>query len=114
MREMLSITSAIMGAGLGKSVALITDGRFSGGTHGFVVGHITPEAQMGGNLALVQEGDTITIDAEKNTLEVNASEAELARRRAQWQAPPPKFSKGVLYKYMKMVSSASEGCVTDE
>jgi dihydroxy-acid dehydratase len=113
MREMLSITSAIMGAGLGKSIALITDGRFSGGTHGFVVGHITPEAQMGGNLALVQEGDTITIDAETNTLEVAVSDAELARRRATWQAPAPKFTSGVLYKYMKMVSSASEGCVTD-
>jgi dihydroxy-acid dehydratase len=114
MREMLSITSAIMGAGLGKSVALITDGRFSGGTHGFVVGHITPEAQMGGNLALVQEGDVITIDAEKNKLDVHVSDAELARRRATWVQPPPKFTKGVLYKYYKSVSSASEGCVTDE
>jgi len=114
MREMLSITSLIMGAGLGKSVALITDGRFSGGTHGFVVGHITPEAQMGGNLALVQEGDIITIDAEKNALDVHVADAELARRRAGWQAPPPQFTKGMLYKYMKTVSSASEGCVTDE
>ena len=114
MREMLSITSAIMGAGLGKSTALITDGRFSGGTHGFVVGHITPEAQVGGNLALVQEGDIVTIDAEKNLLDVHVSDDELARRRAQWQAPAPKFTKGVLYKYMKTVSSASEGCVTDE
>ena len=113
MREMLSITSAIMGAGLGKSVALITDGRFSGGTHGFVVGHITPEAQMGGGLALVHDGDVITIDAEKNALDVHLSEDELAQRRAQWQAPAPKFTKGVLYKYMKTVSSASEGCVTD-
>jgi dihydroxy-acid dehydratase len=113
MREMLSITSLIMGAGLGKSVALITDGRFSGGTHGFVVGHITPEAQMGGALALVQDGDVITIDAEKNLLTVDLSDAELARRRAAWQAPAPKFTKGVLYKYYKSVSSASEGCVTD-
>ena len=113
MREMLSITSAIMGAGLGKSVALITDGRFSGGTHGFVVGHITPEAQSGGDLALVQDGDVITIDAENNSLDVALSDEELAARRAEWTAPPPKFTKGVLYKYMKTVSSASEGCVTD-
>jgi dihydroxy-acid dehydratase len=114
MREMLSITSLIMGAGLGKSVALITDGRFSGGTHGFVVGHITPEAQVGGALALVQEGDEITIDAENNRLDVHVSDEELARRRAAWQAPAPKFTKGVLYKYYRSVSSASEGCVTDE
>ena len=113
MREMLSITSLIMGAGLGKSVALITDGRFSGGTHGFVVGHITPEAQVGGNLALVQNGDEITIDAESNRLEVHVSDEELARRRAAWSMPAPKFTKGVLYKYYKSVSSASEGCVTD-
>jgi dihydroxy-acid dehydratase len=113
MREMLSITSLIMGAGLGKSVALITDGRFSGGTHGFVVGHITPEAQVGGNLALVQEGDLITIDAENNRLEVHLSDEVLAQRRATWQAPAPKYTKGVLYKYFKSVSSASEGCVTD-
>jgi dihydroxy-acid dehydratase len=113
MREMLSITSLIMGAGLGKSVALITDGRFSGGTHGFVVGHITPEAQVGGNLALVQEGDLITIDAENNRLEVHLSDETLAQRRASWQAPAPKYTKGVLYKYFKSVSSASEGCVTD-
>ena len=114
MREMLSITSLIMGAGLGKSVALITDGRFSGGTHGFVVGHITPEAQVGGNLALVQDGDEITIDAENNRLEVHVADEELARRRAAWTMPAPKFTKGVLYKYYKSVSSASEGCVTDE
>ena len=113
MREMLSITSLIMGAGLGKSVALITDGRFSGGTHGFVVGHITPEAQVGGTLALVQDGDEITIDAENNRLEVHVAEEELARRRAAWSMPAPKFTKGVLYKYYKSVSSASEGCVTD-
>ncbi len=113
MREMLSITAAIMGAGLGKSVALITDGRFSGGTHGFVVGHITPEAYVGGNLALLREGDLITIDAENNTLSVDLSGEELQRRRAIWQPPAPKFTKGVLYKYMKTVASASEGCVTD-
>jgi len=113
MREMLSITSLIMGAGLGKSVALITDGRFSGGTHGFVVGHITPEAQVGGALALVQDGDQITIDAESNRLDVHVSDAELARRRSMWSMPAPKFTKGMLYKYYKTVSSASEGCVTD-
>jgi dihydroxy-acid dehydratase len=113
MREMLSITSAIMGAGLGKSVALITDGRFSGGTHGFVVGHITPEAQVGGNIALVADGDLITIDAERNLLVAAVADEEFAARRSGWQAPAPKFTKGVLYKYMKTVSSASEGCVTD-
>ena len=103
-----------MGAGLGKSVALITDGRFSGGTHGFVVGHITPEAQVGGNIALVHEGDMITIDAERNLLNVAVADEELAQRRMGWKAPAPKFTKGVLYKYMKTVASASEGCVTDE
>ena len=113
MREMLSITGLLMGAGLGKSVALITDGRFSGGTHGFVVGHITPEAYEGGGIALVQDGDLITIDAEKNTLDMAVGEEELARRRAAWSPPPPRYTKGVLYKYMKTVSSASEGCVTD-
>jgi dihydroxy-acid dehydratase len=113
MREMLSITSLIMGAGLGKSVALITDGRFSGGTHGFVVGHITPEAQVGGALALVQDGDEITIDAEGNRLDVHVSDEELTRRRAAWTMPAPKITKGLLYKYYKTVSSASEGCVTD-
>ncbi len=113
MREMLSITGAIMGAGLGKSVALITDGRFSGGTHGFVVGHIAPEAYDGGGIALVRDGDVITIDAENNTLSMDVSDAELQQRRAAWQAPAPKFTKGVLYKYMKTVSSASLGCVTD-
>jgi dihydroxy-acid dehydratase len=113
MREMLTVTSAISGAGLGKSVALITDGRFSGGTHGFVVGHITPEAQSGGALALVQDGDQITIDAEANTLNVDLSDEELARRRAGWTAPALRFTQGVLYKYVKSVASASEGCVTD-
>ena len=114
MREMLSITAAIMGKGLGKSIALITDGRFSGGTHGFVVGHITPEAQSGGGLALLQDGDVITIDSEENTLDVALSDEELAARRAEWTPPAPKFTKGVAYKYMRTVSSASEGCVTDE
>ncbi|MDQ3250586.1 MAG: dihydroxy-acid dehydratase [Chloroflexota bacterium] len=113
MREMLLITGALMGAGLGKSVALITDGRFSGGTHGFVVGHITPEAQEGGGIALVQDGDTITIDAETNTLTVDLSAEQLAQRKARWTAPPYKATKGVLYKYIKTVSSASLGCVTD-
>jgi dihydroxy-acid dehydratase len=113
MREMLSITGLLMGAGLGKSVALITDGRFSGGTHGFVVGHIAPEAYVGGGIALVQEGDIITIDAEANTISMDVSDEELERRRALWKAPAPRYTKGVLYKYMKMVSSASQGCVTD-
>ena len=114
MREMLEITAAIMGAGLGKSVALITDGRFSGGTHGFVVGHITPEAQTGGNLALIESGDTITIDAEKNLLKVELTDIELKERRAKWKQPPFKAKSGILYKYIKNVSSASQGCVTDE
>ena len=114
MPEMLKPTAAIMGAGLGKSVALITDGRFSGGTHGFVVGHIVPEAQEGGPLALVQNGDMITIDAEKNTLSVALSEDELAKRKQAWTKPPYKFQKGVLYKYIKSVASASEGCTTDQ
>lgn len=113
MPEMLKPTSAIMGAGLGKSVALITDGRFSGGTHGFVVGHIVPEAQEGGTIALVKDGDPITIDAEQNTLTVAVSEKELAKRKALWVQPPYKFSQGILYKYIKSVSTASEGCVTD-
>ncbi len=114
MREMLSITSAIMGKGLGKTVALITDGRFSGGTHGFVVGHITPEAQMGGNLALVKDGDIITIDAEKNIMNVELSAEEIINRRKSWKQPDFKVKSGSLYKYVKSVSSASEGCVTDE
>ena len=114
MREMLSVTGALIGAGLGKSVALITDGRFSGGTHGFVVGHITPEAQMGGAIALLRDGDTITIDAKHNTLDVKLSDQELERRAAQWSAPPLKVQSGCLYKYAKLVSSASQGCVTDQ
>ncbi len=114
MPEMLKPTSAIMGAGLGKDVALITDGRFSGGTHGFVVGHITPEAQDGGTIALVKDGDMITIDAETNTIKLEVSEQELQQRRKLWKAPELKFKRGVLYKYAKSVSSASKGCVTDE
>lgn len=114
MPEMLKPTSALIGAGLGNSVALITDGRFSGGTHGFVVGHITPEAQDGGNIALVQDGDLITIDAVNNTIDVALSADELAQRRAAWVAPPLKAHSGVLKKYIRSVSSASEGCVTDE
>lgn len=114
MPEMLKPTAAIMGAGLGKDVALITDGRFSGGTHGFVVGHITPEAQDGGTIALVKDGDFITIDAETNTIQLEVSEEELSQRKQSWKAPELKFNRGVLYKYAKTVSSASKGCVTDE
>jgi dihydroxy-acid dehydratase len=114
MPEMLTPTSAIMGAGLGKDVALLTDGRFSGGSHGFIVGHITPEAQEGGALALVKDGDRIVIDAGTNRLDVQVSADELARRRAAWKAPPYKVRRGTLYKYIKNVKSASDGCVTDE
>jgi dihydroxy-acid dehydratase len=114
MPEMLKPTSAIIGAGLGNSVALITDGRFSGGSHGFVVGHVTPEAYDGGAIALVQNGDVITIDAVKNTIDLKISEEEFAKRKANWVQPPLKASKGVLLKYAKSVSSASKGCVTDK
>lgn len=114
MPEMLKPTSAIMGEGLGDQVALITDGRFSGGTHGFVVGHITPEAQAGGLIGLLQNGDQITIDAVNNKLEADLSEAEIAKRREKWTAPPLRATSGLLRKYAKTVSSASEGCVTDE
>jgi dihydroxy-acid dehydratase len=113
MREMLSPTSAIIGKGLGESVALITDGRFSGGTWGMVVGHITPEAFEGGALALVKNGDSITVDAKKRLIQVNVSRAELARRRAKWKPPRPKYTSGVLAKYARQVRSASEGAVTD-
>ena len=113
MPEMLKPTSAIMGAGLGKDVALITDGRFSGGTHGFVVGHITPEAYEGGTIALVENGDTITIDTKNNTIQLKVSDEELTQRKSEWKQPPLKATKGVLYKYAKCVSSASNGCVTD-
>ncbi|MDX1930048.1 MAG: dihydroxy-acid dehydratase [Pirellulaceae bacterium] len=114
MPEMLTPTSAIMGAGLGSDVALITDGRFSGGSHGFIVGHVTPEAQDGGPLALVQDGDVVTIDAETNRLDFDVSDAEIAKRRAAWKPHPLKVTRGTLYKYIKNVKSASEGCVTDE
>ncbi len=114
MPEMLKPTSMIMGAGLGKTVALITDGRFSGGTHGFVVGHITPEAQSGGLIGLLKDGDMITIDAGNNSIDANLSEEEITKRKAAWTAPETKHKKGILYKYAKTVSSASEGCVTDK
>ena len=114
MPEMLKPTSMIMGAGLGKSVALITDGRFSGGTHGFVVGHITPEAQTGGLIGLVEDGDIISIDVSSNSIDVILSKDEIEKRRRSWIKPAPKHKKGILYKYAKMVSSASEGCVTDK
>lgn len=114
MPEMLTPTSAIMGAGLGSDVALLTDGRFSGGSHGFIVGHVTPEAQEGGPLALVVDNDIVTLDANTNRLDVAVSESEMATRRAKWQAPPLKATRGTLYKYIKNVKSASEGCVTDE
>jgi dihydroxy-acid dehydratase len=114
MPEMLTPTSAIMGAGLGSDVALLTDGRFSGGSHGFIVGHITPEAQVGGPLALVRDGDIVSVDAETNRLDVAVTESELQSRRESWKAPPLKANRGTLYKYIKNVKSASEGCVTDE
>ncbi|MEH2237334.1 dihydroxy-acid dehydratase [Nostoc sp.] len=113
MREMLAPTSAIIGAGLGDAVGLITDGRFSGGTYGMVVGHVAPEAAVGGAIALVEEGDSITIDAPARLLQLNISEEELARRRANWQPPAPRYTKGVLAKYAKLVSSSSIGAVTD-
>jgi len=113
MPEMLTPTSAIMGAGLGSDVALLTDGRFSGGSHGFIVGHITPEAQVGGPLALVQDGDMVTIDAENNRLSVDLSDQELQTRRRSWTAPSLKATRGTLYKYIQLVRSASEGCITD-
>jgi dihydroxy-acid dehydratase len=113
MREMLSPTSAIMGRGLGSDVALITDGRFSGGSHGFVVGHITPEAFDGGPIALVQDGDEIVIDAVADTIELIVSDDELQRRRDAWQQPQPRYTRGVLAKYARTVSSASTGAVTD-
>jgi dihydroxy-acid dehydratase len=113
MPEMLTPTSAIMGAGLGKDVAMLTDGRFSGGSHGFIIGHITPEAQEGGPIGLVRDGDRITVDATTCELKVHLSDQELASRRAQWTAPRPKAVSGMLSKYVRLVRSASEGCVTD-
>ncbi|MDR4651613.1 MAG: dihydroxy-acid dehydratase [Nitrosomonas sp.] len=113
MREMLSPTSALIGEGLGDSVGLITDGRFSGGTYGMVVGHVAPEAYVGGAIALVQEGDSITIDAEQRLLQLNVSDEELAKRRAAWQPPEPRYTRGVLAKYARLVSTASKGAITD-
>ena len=114
MPEMLTPTSALMGAGLGGGVALLTDGRFSGGSHGFLIGHIVPEAQEGGPIGLIKDGDIITIDAKQNSLDVAVSDEEMAHRRAQWTVPPYKATRGTLYKYIKNVKNASEGCVTDE
>jgi dihydroxy-acid dehydratase len=113
MREMLSPTGAIMGRGLGDKVALITDGRFSGGSHGFVVGHISPEAALGGPIGLIRDGDVITIDAVRRTLELKLSATELRKRRAKWKAPKAYATNGVLAKYARIVSSASLGAVTD-
>jgi len=113
MREMLSPTSAIIGAGLGDSVGLITDGRFSGGTYGLVVGHVAPEAQVGGLIALVHEGDSITIDSDRKLLQLNVADQEIVRRRANWTPPLPRYTRGVLAKYAAQVSSSSVGAVTD-
>ena len=114
MPEMLTPTSAIMGAGLGDSVALITDGRFSGGSHGFIIGHVVPEAQEGGPIGLIRDGDSITIDAKNNGIGVDVTEQEFAARRDSWVMPAYKATRGTLYKYIKNVKTASEGCVTDE
>jgi len=113
MPEMLNPTGALVGAGMGKDVALITDGRFSGGSHGFIIGHVCPEAQEGGPLALIENGDIVSIDADANTLHVELSDDELAKRMAAWEMPPYRAKSGALYKYIKMVKSASEGCITD-
>ena len=114
MREMLGPTSAVMGRGLGDKVALITDGRFSGGSHGFVVGHITPEAHVGGPIGLLKDGDEITIDAVNNVISVDLSDEELEARKAEWQAYEPRYKRGVLAKYAHTVTSASTGAVTDK
>jgi dihydroxy-acid dehydratase len=113
MREMLSPTSAIIGKGLGDSVGLITDGRFSGGTYGLVVGHVAPEAYVGGAIALIEEGDILTIDAEANRISVELTDQELQERRLQWSPPPARYNRGVLAKYARLVSSADKGAVTD-
>jgi dihydroxy-acid dehydratase len=113
MQEMLAPTSALIGQGLGESVGLVTDGRFSGGTWGMVVGHVAPEAYVGGNIALIAENDSITIDARKLLVQLNVSDAELVQRRARWKPPAPKYTHGVLAKYMKLVSTASIGAITD-
>src|SRR5215813_12839451 len=112
MREMLAVTAALVGQGLGESVGLVTDGRFSGGTHGLVVGHVAPEAWVGGPIAFLQEGDPVTIDADAKRLEVELADAELVRRRAEWKRPEPREKRGVLAKYARTVRSASEGAVT--
>jgi dihydroxy-acid dehydratase len=114
MREMLSPTSALIGKGLGESVGLITDGRFSGGTWGMVVGHVAPEAYVGGTIALIEEGDSVTIDAHRLLLQLNVAEPEIARRRAAWKQPAPRYTKGVLAKFAKLASTASKGAITDE
>ena len=114
MKEMLSPTSIVMGAGLGQDVALITDGRFSGGSHGFCVGHVAPEAQVGGPIALVRDGDIINIDSVTQEISVNVSEEEFETRRKEWSAPPLKYTRGTMHKYIKTVESAAKGCVTDE
>ncbi|HET9042318.1 MAG TPA: dihydroxy-acid dehydratase, partial [Burkholderiales bacterium] len=113
MQEMLAPTSALIGQGLGESVGLITDGRFSGGTWGMVVGHVAPEAYVGGPIALVKEGDSITIDARKHLIQVNVPAKELAARRKKWQQPKPRYTTGLMAKYMKLVSTASKGAITD-
>ena len=113
MREMLAPTSALLGQGLGETVGLITDGRFSGGTWGMVVGHVAPEAYVGGTIGLVREGDSVTIDAKQLLIQLNVDEAEIARRRAEWKAPAPRYTRGVLGKYFKLVGTASKGAVTD-
>jgi dihydroxy-acid dehydratase len=113
MQEMLAPTSALIGQGLGESVGLITDGRFSGGTWGMVVGHVAPEAYVGGTIALVEEGDPITIDAHRRLIQLDVSEVEIAARRAKWSPPKPRYTRGVLAKYMKLVSTASRGALTD-
>ena len=114
MPEMLTPTSAIMGAGLGEDVALITDGRFSGGSHGFIIGHVVPEAQEGGPIALVENGDVIVLDGEQNRIDIMIETTEIEKRKLKWTAPPFKASKGTLFKYINTVKTASEGCVTDE
>ncbi|MEO8506893.1 MAG: dihydroxy-acid dehydratase, partial [Betaproteobacteria bacterium] len=113
MQEMLAPTSALIGQGLGESVGLITDGRFSGGTWGMVVGHVAPEAYVGGTIALIEEGDSVTIDAHRLLIQLNVDDAEIARRRAEWKAPAPRYTRGLLAKYMRQVSTASKGAVTD-
>lgn len=113
MRETLAPTSALIGKGMGETVGLITDGRFSGGTWGMVVGHVAPEAYVGGTIGLVQEGDSVTIDALQLLIQLNVDEAEIAKRRAAWKAPAPRYTRGVLGKYFKLVGTASKGAVTD-